>query len=126
MSPTLELSGEKDIEGRNRGIERGQALAETDHLSIVVGAHQFSSGVVVGDSGANAGNLVRRHADSDATAADEHSAIDGAGCDQTPHRRTKVRIVDPILAMRAHVGHFMAQPAQVSGEGVFEMHASVI
>ena len=104
----------------------GCALAEREHVRVVVtAAHLGLVGVVRVDR-ADAVDLVGDDRDADAAAADEHSAIGTAGGDLTGGRFGEIGVVDGLLGVRAEVLHIVSHALQGIGDLLLQSEARVV
>src|SRR5882757_478393 len=82
------------------------------HVDVIV-LHALVRGIsVVAHAGADAWNLVRRHAGADAAAANQHTALGFFVDHGAANGFREIRIVGGIFVERANIQHFMPQRTQ--------------
>ena len=115
-----------DVGDRLGELGTDDAGAHGDDLRVVGQRRALGRIGVVGQRGADAGNLVRRDADADAGAADQDRLVVGAVLDRVRHAIGQVRVeLLAVVLGRAELGHLVAG-LQVLGEGVGEVGAGAV
>ena len=78
-------------------------------------------------AGANAGNLVRRHADAHARAADENAARCIAALERLTHLLRKIGIVvGQVAGIRAQVNHFVPRLGKIGAHLLLQRKARMV
>ncbi len=100
---------------------------EDNHVHIVV-LHALVCRIgVVAHAGADAGNLVGRHADTDARAADQNAPLGHALLDGVSNLFGKVRIIVGLIAVvGAQIDDLMSLPGQVGADIFLQWESGVV
>jgi 3-oxoacid CoA-transferase subunit A len=89
-------------------------------------AHECGCLIVIGNAGANARDLVRRHTDSDSATAHHHATFACSVSNELSDSSAEIWIVDALVSVSTYIGYFVADVAQVGREGVLEVNASMV
>ena len=103
VSSALELRAQEDAQRGNSCGRISHALTEAGNVRVIVSTGHFGIPVIADNSRANAGNLVRRHADALAASADQYAEVGVSDGDHLPDLRAEDRIVDAFIAVGAAV-----------------------
>ena len=104
----------------------GLRPAEAEHVRVVVFAGLRGFRGVGYQGGLDAGVTVRRHADADATGADEDAGFRAAGQNGLRHGVGVVGIVHRVLRVRAQVSDFITLLLEMARERILQFITAMV
>ena len=102
------------------------ACSETEDVHVVVFDSLMSRIDVVADSRANARNLVRRHTDPDAAAAEQNAPLCLSGEDRLTHLSREVGIIDRTIRVGSAIDDIMPRRLHDRDDSLFQREPAVI
>ena len=126
MSAAGERGAEEGIERLACDLVTDEALAEADHIGIIVLTCKMSRGDVVDGGGPHTGDLVGRDRDTDPAAAHADAEFGLAAGDATANRGAVVGVVDGLGAVGSEIDHLVAARFEMHDERPFERESGVI
>ena len=126
MATALVGGIQERVEGVKRDVLVDETLAEAHHVGVVVLPCEGSRGGVMNRGGPYAGDLVGRHGDPDAGAADTDTQVGLSGHHGAADGGAIVGVVDAALVVGAEINDVEAAVGEPVGEEFLQPVSGVV